>query len=385
MYLYNEIRTRLIDYIWGRDIHKLPQAQALLLSALRVAYLTIRDLFFDRQLSLWAMSLVYTTLLSLVPLIAVSVSVLKGFGAHHQIEPLLMNFLEPLGERGQEISSTIISFVERINSGLLGSLGLVLFFYTVISLMQKIEHAFNFTWHVSEDRSFARRFSDYLSVILIGPVLVFTAMGLTASITKSTLYQTLSHYPLLEWLFVAVSYFVPYILIIFAFTVLYIFIPNTKVRLRSALVGAIVAGVIWQTVGWLFSSFVSNANYTAIYSAFAALFFFMIWIYISWSILLTGASIAFYSQNPEFRLRTRNLLSLSNRMKEKVAILVMSRVAQNYYHQKPAPSLQDLTHYLNLASESLAPIISTLEKANLLARTNADPAGFLDRRRRYFL
>ena len=102
MDLYNEIRTRLINYIWGRDIHKLPRAEAYLLSALRVAYLTIRDLFFDSQLSLWAMSLVYTTLLSLVPLIAVSVSVLKGFGAHHQIEPLLMNFLEPLGERGHE-------------------------------------------------------------------------------------------------------------------------------------------------------------------------------------------------------------------------------------------------------------------------------------------
>ena len=377
MDLYNEIKTRLIDYIWGRDIHKLPRAEGYLLAALRVAYLTIRDLFFDSQLRLWAMSLVYTTLLSLVPLIAVSVSVLKGFGADSKIETMMLQFVAPLGDQGQEVSTTIITFVHKINSGLLGSLGLALLLYTVISLMQKIEHAFNFTWHVSEDRSFARRFSDYLSVILIGPVLVFTAMGLTASITKSTLYQTLSHYPLLEWLFVAVSYFVPYLLIIFAFTVLYIFIPNTKVRLRSALVGATVAGVIWQTVGWLFSSFVSNANYTAIYSAFAALFFFMIWIYISWSILLTGASIAFYYQNPEFRLRSRGLLALSNRMKEKVAILVMSRVATNYYHQTTPPSLQDLAHYLNLASESLAPIISTLEKAHLLARTNAEPAGLL--------
>jgi len=377
MDLYTEIRKRMIDYVWGRDINQLPRTEALLLGASRVAYLTIRDLLFDSQLGLWAMSLVYTTLLSIVPLIAVSVSVLKGFGAHHQIEPIMMNFLEPLGERGQEISTTIITFVEKINSGLLGSLGLALLLYTVISLMQKIEHAFNFTWHVSEDRSLARRFSDYLSVILIGPVMVFTAMGLTASITKSTLYQTLSHYPLLEWLFVAVGYILPYLLIIFAFTILYIFIPNTKVRLRSALVGATVAGIIWQTVGWLFSSFVANANYTAIYSAFAALFFFMIWIYISWSILLTGASIAFYYQNPEFRLRDRRILALSNRMKEKVAILVMSRVAQSYYNQTTPPALRDLARYLNLASESLAPIIATLVQANLLARTDADPACFL--------
>jgi membrane protein len=138
-----------------------------------------------------------------------------------------------------------------------------------------------------------------------------------------------------------------------------------------------VAGIMWQTVGWLFSSFVANANYTAIYSAFAALFFFMIWIYISWSILLTGASIAFYYQNPEFRLRSRRLLALSNRMKEKVAILLMSCVATNYYRRTTPPSVQDLAHYLNLASESLAPIITNLEKANLLARTNADPARYL--------
>jgi len=377
MDLINEIKNRIIHYIWERDIRQLKRTDAWLLGSLRIGYLTIRDTFFDSQLSLWAMSLVYTTLLSIVPLIAVSVSVLKGYGAQQQIEPVLMNFLTPLGDKGKEIYTTIITFVDNINTGLLGSLGLALLLYTVISLMQKIEHAFNFTWHVSEERSFARRFSDYLSVVMVGPILVFTAMGLTAQITKSTLYVTLSHYPLLEWLFVTISYVLPYFLIILAFTLVYIYIPNTKVRFRAALIGGVIAGLIWQTVGWLFSSFIANANYTAIYSAFAALFFFMIWIYISWTILLVGSSIAFYYQNPEFRLRSRRVLELSNRMKEKVAIVVMAQVAQAYYDRQHPPAMLELARGLNVASESLAPIINTLVKQNLLAKTDADPPAFL--------
>lgn len=370
-------QTRIVERIWQVDTKQLSVWHARLIGMARIAWLTIRDLFFDSQLSLRAMSLVYTTLLSIVPLIAVSVSVLKGFGAHHQIELVLGNFLAPLGERGAEITNTIIQFVEGINSGLLGSLGLALLLYTVISLMQKIESAFNYTWRVSEVRSFARRFSDYLSVILIGPVLVFSAIGMTASITSSTLYMKLASYPVFSHMFGAVGHILPYLLIILAFTMVYIFVPNTKVKFRSAFVGAIVTGIIWQTVGWLFTSFISSANYTAIYSAFAALFFFMIWIYISWSIMLTGASIAFYFQHPEHRLLRRRELKLSNRMKEKLALAVMAQVASRYYSRQTPWTLQGVAAYLNIASESLHPIFDCLTEQRLLLRTDADPVQYI--------
>ena len=111
------------------------------------------------MLTLQAMSLVYTTLLSLVPLIAVSFSVLKGFGVHNQVEPMLSSVLAPLGDKGAEITSKIIEFVENTKAGVLGSLGLVLLFYTVVSLIQKIERSFNFTWRISKPRPFAQRFS----------------------------------------------------------------------------------------------------------------------------------------------------------------------------------------------------------------------------------
>jgi len=369
--------SRINKFIWDTESAESTKWRRRGIETLRIAYLTIRDVFFDSQLTLRAMSLVYTTLLSLVPLLAVSVSVLKGFGAHHQLELALRNFLLPLGDRGTEITDTIIRFVAGINSGLLGSVGMAMLLYTVISLMQKIEAAFNFAWHVTEDRSFARRFSDYLSVILIGPVLVFSAMGLTATVTHSQIFLLLAASPVIGFIINLASHLVPYLLIILAFSLIYIYIPNTRVRIKAAFVGASVAGVMWETVGWLFASFISSANYTAIYSAFATLFFFMIWLYISWTILLTGASIAFYFQNPEFRARQRRHFSLSNRMKEKLAMAIMARVATRYYHHKPALSLHDLAQILNIASDLLYPIITNLIARQLLVRTDAEPAEFI--------
>lgn len=374
---FTDIRAHILAYIWDRDLVNASLWERGLISALRIGYLTVRDVFFDGQLNLRAMSLVYTTLLSIVPLLAVSISVLKGFGAHSYIETTLPALLEPLGERGKEISDTIIRFVEGINSGILGSLGIAMLLYTVISLMQKIENAFNFIWHVSEERSFARRFSDYLSVILIGPVLMFSAMGVTASVTNSALYQTVMSFPVLSIIFSLFELLIPYLLIIFAFTVLYIFIPNTKVKFLAALVGAMVAGLLWQTVGWLFASYVSTANYTAIYSAFAALFFFMIWLYIGWSIMLIGGCIAFYFQNPEYRAQNRRKHGLSNRMKEKAALIIMMKVADAFYKKQTPLNMRQLASYLNIASESLSPMIESLINSGLLVRTGDEPAGYL--------
>lgn len=375
--LFSDIRSKILAFIWDRELSYARFWDRGLIGALRIGYLTLRDVFFDGQLNLRAMSLVYTTLLSIVPLLAVSISVLKGFGAHSYIETTLPTFLEPLGERGKEISDTIIKFVEGINSGILGSLGIALLLYTVISLMQKIEGAFNFIWHVSEERSFARRFSDYLSVILVGPVLMFTAMAVTASVTNSALYQAIMSYPILASIIGLFKLFIPYFLIVFAFSVLYVFIPNTKVRIMAALVGAMVAGFLWQTVGWLFASYVSTANYTAIYSAFAALFFFMIWIYIGWSIMLIGGCIAFYYQNPEYRSPSHRKHGLSNRMKEKAALATMVRVAEMFYKKQKPLNMAQLAHYLNIASESLSPMIDSLVTSGLLIRTDAQPAGYL--------
>ena len=173
--IMDRLRDFFVKELWGIDISSFGRFRAFLIKALRLLYVAVRE-FSEGQLTLRAMGLVYTTLLSLVPLIAVSFSVLKAFGVHNQVEPFLYNFLSPLGSKGAEITRKIIGFVENIKVGVLGSIGLAMLIYTVISLIQKIEDAFNYIWKIKRPRSFARRFSDYMSVILIGPVLIFSAI-----------------------------------------------------------------------------------------------------------------------------------------------------------------------------------------------------------------
>jgi membrane protein len=210
------IGAAIREHIWRADLSAMRPWKAWLTQLLRVLYVVTRDLT-DGQLTLRAMSLVYTTLLSLVPLLAVSFSVLKGFGVHNQIEPLLQNFLAPLGPKGAEITGYVIGFVENMRVGVLGSLGLGLLLYTVVSLIQKIEQAFNFTWHAVQNRSVVQRFSNYLSVILVGPVLMFTAVGMTASVTSTAVVQRLASIEPFGTAIHMLSQLVPYLLVIAVF------------------------------------------------------------------------------------------------------------------------------------------------------------------------
>ena len=373
----NRVETILRQNVWEVKLSSLPWWKGLLIRLLRVVYVVIRDMF-EGQLTLRAMSLVYTTLLAMVPLLAVSFSVLKGFGVHNQIEPLLLNFLKPMGERGVELTSRIIGFVDSVKAGVLGSVGLALLLYTVISLIQKIEQACNDTWHVNRSRPLSQKFSDYLSVILIGPVLVFTALGITASVMSTAVVQKMVAIKVFGSLMELATTLVPYLLMVAAFTFVYIFVPNTRVRFRSALTGGLVAGVLWEASGWAFASFVvTSAKYTAIYSGFAILIMFMIWLYLSWLIVLVGASVAYYHQHPESVTVHRRKLRLSNRMQEKLALLVMFLVGNNYYENLPALTLEEFAQSLNVPMEALEPVMEALEGYGLLTQTADEPPTYL--------
>ncbi|WP_455204427.1 YihY/virulence factor BrkB family protein [Kaarinaea lacus] len=380
MDIIQDYQQRIKKFIWAGDLRTASVAKQRVIQSLRICYLVARDLI-DGQLTLRAMGLVYTTLLSMVPFIAISFSVLKGFGVHNQIEPMMLNFLEPLGEKGIEITERVLEFVDNMKAGVLGSVGLVLLIYTAVSLMQKIESTFNYMWHVSQSRPLAQRFSDYLSVILIGPVLIFTALGITASIASMSLVQQLMEIQAIGVAVQLSSRLVPYVLVIAAFTMVYLLVPNTKVHFKAALLGGVVAGILWQTAGIVFASFVVNsAKYTAIYSVFASLIFFMIWLYISWLILLIGCGIAFYFQHPEHRHLQSRVGMLSSRMKEKIALLVMALIGNHYYQSKPVWTVDALAKQLKVGVYACDSIISALLHANILLKTDGDNPGLLPAR-----
>ncbi len=371
------LKNLFYNYVWKSATDQRPFIQQRLITSLRIGHLIIRDLL-EGMITLRAMGLVYTTILALVPLLAVSFSVLKGFGVHNQVEPLLLNLLQPLGEKGIEISQRIIGFVDNIKAGVLGSLGLLLLMYTVVSLLQKIEKSFNYTWRVEQHRPLAQRFSEYLSIILIGPVLLFSALGMTASVLNMRLIQEAMEIEAIGMLISFFAHLIPYMLVIAAFTFVYILIPNIRVKFKSALVGAVVAGVLWETTSWIFAAFIVNsAKYTAIYSAFASMIIFFIWLYMNWLILLIGCSIASYHQQPALRTLRPRVVRLSNRMRETMSLTILVLVARHYHEHKAPWHIETLAKYMNVDIDVCELLVNQLMESHLLVATTDTPASYL--------
>ena len=294
--------TRLSQFtkqdLWTGDLTTMSLFQRLGTQALRLATAVGME-FRHRLLDARAAGLVYTTLLSLVPFLAVMFSVLKGFGVHHVIEPFLAQALDPLGPKGKEITATIIGFVDNIKIGVLGVAGIAGLFYTAYSLIDKMEQALNAIWQVKQGRTWDRKFADYLSAVLVGPVLVFSAFGLLASLQSNTLVQHLIGLEPFGTLLVWSGEMVPFLMLCAVFTFFYKMIPNTHVHVRSAVVGGVSAAILWIIVGEAFAKFVAaSANYSAIYSSFAVLMLFLLWLYTGWMIVLIGAQFSFFHQYP---------------------------------------------------------------------------------------
>ena len=290
--------------------------------------------------------------------------------ASRSVEPLLLNLLAPLGAQGEEITEKIIQFVDNVNVRVLGSLSLIFLFYTVISLLTKIEQALNNTWRIKHYRGLIQRISEYISIIMVGPVLIFSGIGLAASIKTSTVANALASmhgYGTLIWI---LSNLTSFLLIVGAIAFIYILVPNEKVKLRSAFTGAVAAALMWRVTGWLFSTFVAGSTkYSAIYSGFAVSIIFMIWLYLSWLILLIGATIAYYHQHPERTTSRQQVLRLSGRLREKTGLLLMLRVGQSFHSDNRKLTKQQLSKSLDIAAEALDLVIRPLEEHGLLAES----------------
>ncbi|MGH7854375.1 MAG: YihY/virulence factor BrkB family protein, partial [Candidatus Binatia bacterium] len=324
------IRAKLLDQFLDSELTELTRFKKFVRSSLKIAMMVGRD-FIQNLVKLQAMALAFKTLLSLAPLLAVVFSLLKAFGVHNRMEPALAEALAPLGEKGQEITAHLIGFVNKMSAGALGGVGLVTLFITVLSLMGTIEEAFNHIWRVKSPRKLARRFSDYLSAILVGPVLIFAAVTITATLQNNSVVQALLSLQALGVVILALLRLVPYLTLWGAFTFVYMFIPNTRVRLRSALVGGLVAAILWQTVGWGFAVFVaSSTRYYVIYSSFAILLLFLLWLHVGWVIVLLGAQVTYAHQHIHYFLGERDLLAQSAAGRDKLGLLMMLLIGRNF-------------------------------------------------------
>ncbi|HEX4872229.1 MAG TPA: YhjD/YihY/BrkB family envelope integrity protein [Nevskiaceae bacterium] len=366
---------RLRSRLW-EEREALGRHEARLIALGRHLWALGRDLLAG-ELSLRAMSLVYTTLLSVVPFLALGFSVLKALGVHNSLEPLLLELLRPLGAQAAALSANVIGFVERIQVGVLGSLGVALLFYTAISLIQKVEASFNQIWRIPRPRPLAQRVGEYFGVLMVGPVVVFAALGLTASLLNSAVMLTIASFEPLGFLIFLLTRLIPYALIIGLFTFLYAYMPNARVSLRAAGWGGLCAGLLWQSSSLLFASFVAGAtNYNAIYSGFAILIFLLIWLYLGWLILLIGCQIAFYVQHPA-HLRGGEALPAGSRRRELLGLALMHEVTRRFLAGAPALAAEDHARALGAAPGDLAPVVDTLLRAGLLAEAAGSRPGLI--------
>jgi membrane protein len=355
--------------VWGDMLRKYSLPGRFVQSVLQNAYAVLRDIV-SGQLTLRAMSLVYTTLLSIVPLIAVSFSVLKGFGVHKNLEQYLYGVLEPLGDKGVDITDQVMALVNNVNGGVLGGIGLAFFIYTAISMVQKIEESFNYVWYVGKVRNFARRFTEYLLILLIVPLAIVVALGAIASLGNEAAFQWLAGNAVLGPFFSATTQLTPYFVVIVVFTALYKYMPNTRVDFRSALVGGLSGGILWATLGMIFAAFIANsARNQTIYASFAIAITTLIWLYLNWLILLIGSQIAFYFQNPAYLRIGRREPRLSNAMRERLALNIMFLVGKEFRDPTGGITLSSLSSQLQIPSITLAPISTGLEINGLLTGT----------------
>lgn len=321
-----------------------------------------------------ASALTYTTVLSLVPFLAIAFSVLKGLGAQNTLEPLL----QQIAGDSEETISRLVAYVNNTNMKSVGAIGLVMLILTVVSLMGSIEEAFNAVWGVRETRSIHRRFSDYLSVVIVGPVLLLVATSMTSTLQSQWMLQWLIHNTYLGDAILLLFRLLPYLSIWIAMVFLYIFIPNTKVRFGSAVTGGVIAGTAWQLAQWGYFYFqVGVANYNAIYGTLAALPIFLVWIYTSWLIVLFGLEIVFAHQHRGHGLPGSNNFCLTSTAREQLAVALLVQVSLQFQKGGVQPSAQFLADELNVPLLSLETVLDDLAQLGYLVPTLGRESGWL--------
>jgi membrane protein len=319
------------------------------------------------------MSLAYTTLLSLVPLMVFSFAILKGLGARGDLRFLLHEFLLPLGKASEQLTETIMQFVANMRGDLLGSIGLGFLVYTVVTTIQKVEASFNFLWHVARPRSFARRFTEYLSIMILGPILLAVSLGLLGSAEHSPIGKWIAAVTPLAWILTAAIRVLPYVIVTIVFTFMYAFIPNTKVQFRAALIGGVTAGVIWALMGRVFTAFfVYSSSLVAIYTGFAVVLITLIWVYLSWLILLIGAQLAFYVQFPHYLRHGQESVELTGKDREQVGLSIMYLVGCDYAAGNVPWTVARLATELDIPSIALSPVLNALERGGFLLATERE-------------
>jgi len=373
--LFDRSRHFLEHELWEIDAEDRKWWRRFLLNQGQIMTLVVRGFIADGCM-LRASALTFTTLLSLVPLLALMFSVLKGLGVQNNLAPLL---LQNLAVGDGTVVTKIVEYINNTNVARLGTFGLIFLVITVLTLLSNIEKTFNRVWGVRETRPLLRRFTDYFSVVTIGPIFLVAAISMTSTVKSQHLVQTLLEQQYVGEALLMLFEVLPFMVMWLVFAGLYLFMPNVKVSPRAALIGGVFGGTLWQVSQWGYLNFqVGVARYNAIYGTMAALPILMVWIYFSWMIVLLGLEMTYATQNlrtirQDIRGSRVNFASL-----ELISLTVLLFLGRRFFRGEPTLSADEMSSRLDVPPRLLHKILDELTRLGYVVATaeTLDGAGY---------
>ncbi len=370
----------LHEDLWRIRLNRLPRGKSWQFRMLRILFLSVRGFNRDKCKQR-ASALTYYSLLSIVPVMAMAFGIAKGFGLEQNLELLIRQRLRAQEEVVQWILNFARSFLDNTQGGLVAGVGIVLLFWSIISALGEIENAFNDIWGIKKGRSFGRKLSDYMSMMLICPVLLIVSSSMTVFITtqvtalmeRHTTFGYLS--PVVGFGLGLLPLAVGWMLFIF----IYMFVPNTKVSTRSGVVAGIAAGTVYQVVQWAYITFqVGVASYNAVYGSFAALPLFLVWLQTSWLVVLFGAEMSFAIDNEETYEFERDCLEVSQRFKRLLALRLTEIAVKHFAKGEPPLSAKEMAHQLDAPIRLVRELLYELVAARVLIEVRPDSGNLAD-------
>ncbi len=345
--LFKRISHFLNHNLWRVRLDKLEKKQSIFIRQLRIFSLAINGFNEDKCL-LKATALTYYTLFSIVPIIALAFAIAKGFGFEQSLQKdLLLKFQDQ-----KDILTQAFVYADKMlantQGGLIAGVGIVLLLWSIIKLLSSIEDSFNEIWEIKRDRTWTRKITDYLSIMLIGPIFIILSGGLTVWL-KTGLDTVASNVEIISPVTVVFLKFFAFGLMWSMFIFLYMALPNTKVTLKGAAMGSLIAAILFELLQWAYvSSQIGVASYNKIYGSFAALPLFLIWIQYSWFVVLFGAELTFAHQNVDHYELESDITNISDRYKRVIALLIANMIVKNFNEGKPALTSVEIAHKLDL-------------------------------------
>ncbi len=318
--------------VWSIEYEEYPKARQRLLRLLRIILLVMRE-FTQNNVQLRATALTYYSMMSMVPIVAMGFGIAKGFGLERRLTEIIHEKLSAYPEVSNKLIEFSSALLERTGAGLIAGIGVVMLFWSVIKVFNNIEKSFNVIWRISTPRSWFRKFSDYLSMMLLAPLLILAASSANVFL-KSFLVKAahdIEVLGLLQNYMLVLLRLTPYVLLSLAFTFLYVVMPNTKVKFSSALVAGSIAGIGFAVTQWFYIAFQFGVSrYNGIYGSFAALPLFLVWLQVSWLIVLVGAELSYAIQNVKLYEFERDANTLSPKRTKILSMLLLATIVQRF-------------------------------------------------------